>query len=129
MASRFARGYGQFMLRHEYGCQQVNTYAHRVAYVIAKGDIPDGAVVMHSCDNPRCVNPDHLSLGTQSDNLSDAARKGRLLKSRPWLQKITDEQVREIRQSPEKSIRLAERFGVSLACISAIRSGRSRKAA
>lgn len=50
---------------------------HRVAYEFFNGPIPDGMVVMHSCDNPPCCNPRHLSLGTQADNLHDMFRKGR----------------------------------------------------
>jgi hypothetical protein len=51
--------------------------AHRYAYEEFVGAIPAGMVVMHTCDNPPCVNPDHLAVGTQSDNLRDMARKGR----------------------------------------------------
>ena len=51
--------------------------AHRMSYIIHKGDVPEGMVVMHSCDTPLCVNPDHLSAGTYSDNQMDAVSKGR----------------------------------------------------
>lgn len=51
--------------------------AHRVTYQITKGDIPEGMVVMHTCDNPQCCNPKHLKLGTYSDNSEDMVSKGR----------------------------------------------------
>jgi hypothetical protein len=51
---------------------------HRLAYERVHGPIADGLVVMHSCDNPPCINPEHLSLGTTVDNTLDATRKGRM---------------------------------------------------
>jgi hypothetical protein len=68
-----ANGYGRFALS-----ASDQTGAHRFAWQLTNGPIPVGRVVMHSCDNRKCVRPDHLSLGTQRDNLRDASRKRRL---------------------------------------------------
>ncbi len=64
-------GYGQI------GYHGQNTSAHRVSYIFEKGEIPKGFVVMHTCDNPPCVNPRHLKLGTQQQNIEDMVKKGR----------------------------------------------------
>lgn len=68
-------GYGQITIRTD--DNRYTSKAHRIAYQICKGDIPKGMYVLHSCDNPRCVNPDHLSVGTQKDNIKDMFQKGR----------------------------------------------------
>jgi hypothetical protein len=64
-------GYGKFTVK-----QQL-VYAHRQSWVIHNGEIPGGMMVLHSCDNPLCVNPAHLFLGTAYDNRMDCIRKGR----------------------------------------------------
>lgn len=74
MGNRSPFGYGWFYMPAPYR-RQMN--AHRAAWLLLRGDIQDGLVVCHKCDNPPCVNPDHLFLGTQRDNITDMRRKGR----------------------------------------------------
>jgi hypothetical protein len=72
--------------RNDYGAIRVNgnvEYAHRASWCIYRGEIPEGMILMHSCDNTACVNPDHLSLGIHKENTADAINKGRLIPFRP----------------------------------------------
>jgi len=73
MAQRKPAGYGQL----RFGPDHATTCAHRVAWLIVVGQIPDGMNVLHRCDNPSCVNPRHLFLGSHRDNMLDKERKGR----------------------------------------------------
>lgn len=66
-------GYGQFHYSDDGVRVQL---AHRASYIIHTGEIPSGQLVRHQCDNPACVNPDHLELGTQQQNMSDMASRG-----------------------------------------------------
>lgn len=107
--------------------------AHRVSYRLAKGEIPDGQCIRHTCDTPICVNPDHLLLGTHRDNMTDMKernrRKGKVATqgSRHGCAKLTDEQAREVLASIETRNQLAQRLGVSPSTIKAIRTGRRWK--
>jgi hypothetical protein len=67
------RGYGTMRI----GSPRRAAYAHRVSWELHRGPIPKGFDVCHKCDTPQCVNPDHLFLGTRSDNMQDCACKGR----------------------------------------------------
>jgi hypothetical protein len=71
--SKDPRGYGT--LSAESGSSPIKAY--RLAYEMRHGPIPDGLVVRHKCDNPSCVNPDHLEVGTQKDNVRDMVERGR----------------------------------------------------
>lgn len=81
-AGKFAKGYGMVNIGRDSHGRQHTEYAHRVAYVLAHGDIPQGSVVMHACDVTACVNPSHLRLGTQGENVRDCFAKGRQPKTR-----------------------------------------------
>lgn len=100
-------GYGQVRMVKGY------MYAHRLSYILTHGDIPDGVYVCHSCDNPRCVNPAHLWLGTPKENQADMRSKGR----GKFPMKLTETQVIEIREkyaTGETSIpKLAREYGVA----------------
>lgn len=112
------KGYGRFG----------ETMAHRVAFELVHGPVPDGQIVRHRCDNPTCCNPGHLEPGSHKDNSADALERGRFAKGeRHGNTKLTAEQVAYIRRNPDglKQIALARQFGVSPSTLSYIRSGRT----
>jgi hypothetical protein len=96
--------------------------AHRFAYLTFVGPIAEGLVVCHHCDNPRCVRPSHLFLGTQGDNIADKVSKGRQARgSRNGASKLTDEQYAEIEHraaAGEPQNALAAEFGVTPQAVS-----------
>lgn len=101
--------------------------AHRVSYAVNRGPIPEGWLVCHRCDNPSCVNPDHLFVGTNADNLGDMARKGRhkpCKGEKHGRAKLTEADVIAIRASQGVShSKLAAKFGISKTQITRIRGG------
>ena len=118
--SKLPSGYGQVVFRKR------KHLAHRVAYTLAFGEIPEGQYVLHRCDNRSCCNPGHLFLGDQFANMHDMIRKGRMYDrsgAKNGSSKLTESDVREIRRLKAegvKQVRLAERFGVSTVAISLI---------
>lgn len=96
--------------------------AHRISWTLTNGPIPVGLWVLHRCDNPPCVRPEHLFLGTGADNIADRQKKKRgrwLLGEDHHEAKLTEENVRYIRASyPIETIKgMAARFGVSTAAV------------
>lgn len=113
----FSFGYGSIKVVLEPGRYQAQQ-AHRVSYELHHGPIPAGLLVCHRCDNPICVRPDHLFLGTNSDNMRDMHAKGRANLKRGATNaraKLSEDDVREIRAlagtMPQRKI--AARFGIS----------------
>jgi hypothetical protein len=103
--------------------------AHQIAFAVTAGCLPRGQVIRHSCDNPRCVNPVHLVLGSQAENMADMVRRGRSAKGEGHSQaKLTEQQVIEIRRL--RTLGYSQRvigvmFGVSRSAISDIASGKN----
>lgn len=106
--------------------------ASRISWELKHGPIPDGLCILHKCDNPRCVNPNHLFLGTRPENTADMIKKGRAKHNRGELSgraKLTRDQVVEIRHLYASvnfsQSELGKQFGVSKSTIAAILRRRS----
>jgi hypothetical protein len=116
-------GYGRMGIR---GRGTLN--AHRIAWELYKGPIPEGMQVCHTCDVTSCVNPNHLFLGTPFDNAMDMARKGRRAPptkgSAQPNAKLTDDLVRYIRESPKTFRVLSDELEVSMNTIYKVRARR-----
>lgn len=119
-----ADGYGMVTFG---GTQQ---RAHRLAWVLFRGEISPGLVVCHKCDMPACVNPDHLFVGTHAENAHDRVEKGRsLLGEKHRGSKLSAEQVSRIKAMLTEDrmymSEIAREFGVAVATIHAIKAGRN----
>jgi hypothetical protein len=100
--------------------------AHRVAYEQTNGPIPRGALVCHTCDNRRCINPAHLYAGSYQTNAADRQQRNRLPPAKGLLNgmsKLTPEQVTAIRASTKSYQTIADEYGVHKSTIGAIRKG------
>lgn len=108
---------------------------HRVSYALEHGRVPVGALVLHRCDNPPCVRPSHLFLGTHHDNTQDAKAKGRLrtdpvIGSEHPLATISEADVPQIRAMRARRVSLksiAKQFGTSVAVVWDVANGRTWK--
>jgi hypothetical protein len=125
-AGTYVNGYGIFKLDRR------NWRAHRLSYKLKCGPIPDGMQVLHKCDNRLCVNPDHLFLGTNADNMADKVAKGREAHyghpgERQGQSKLTNDQVLAIRASSGPHRDVAAEFGMSRSQVRDIRTRRAWK--
>lgn len=122
-------GYGKFSFLH-------GTYlAHRVSWMLFRGLIPEGLFILHKCDNPPCVNPDHLFLGTHAENMRDMLEKGRgnrkittgsfAFGEEHRMSLLSNEQVSFIRTSDKSYVELAKILGVSAQVVGDAGRGRT----
>ncbi len=121
-------GYGTFR-----GVDDQTWLAHRFSWVLEHGDVPEETpCVLHRCDTPRCVRPDHLWLGTNAENMADRDRKGRQQQGeRHHFAKLTEQQVSEIRRRWQEGdatqVQMAREYGVSTTAINSIVHARKWK--
>ena len=127
-AGRDKNGYGRFNYFGD------NMPAHRVSYILHKGEITFGMLVCHTCDNPSCVNPNHLFLGTHHDNVIDMFAKGRqsqrdlIRGSAKGTNKLVEDDIYRIRELIEEGYsnqQIADMFNVARATISHVRTRRT----
>lgn len=101
-----------------------NVRAHRVSYAIENGCLPPGLQICHRCDNPACVNPNHLFAGSAQENSHDCVKKGRHVSA---MTKFTDKQVMAIREDNRNYRDIAKDYGVHDKTISYMKRGLSYK--
>ena len=116
--SRHNHGYGVFKVSPEVGTVK----AHRFAWAVVNGDLPDDVVLRHSCDNPPCCNPSHLVPGTQADNVADMHARGRrTYRSRLDLEDL--DHIRQLARAGVSQADIAAEFNVAKSYVSMILAG------
>lgn len=115
-------GYGRMNFNY------INYRSHRLSYLIYVGEIPEEMVICHTCDNKKCVNPNHLFLGTILDNVADRVKKNRTSQNENHYKcKLSNKQVIKIRKMKGSARELAEKFKVNTSTIYNIRKYKNRK--
>lgn len=109
------QGYGKFWFEGK------QVPAHRMAYELLIGEIPKGMCVCHHCDNPKCVNPDHLFVGTHADNFQDMLSKGRQWGNRKLSTEAVGEILTLIQLGKYSQQSIAERYGISQITVSRLK--------
>jgi hypothetical protein len=108
----------------------LSTSAHRIAYIIQHGSIPDGKFVLHKCDNAKCINHEHLEIGNHEKNMKDRQERNRTAGgTKHGMCKLTEENVRYIKFNPDKKsgVELATQFNITATSVSNIQLGKSWK--
>lgn len=126
------RRYGQFAVSHPDGTprKQLHLYAHRIAWIVAHGQIPNDQEICHSCHNSRCCNVSHIHLGTHAENNRESADAGHFHAPRPSRHKVTAEQLAEIDRllaAGTKQVDVARQFGVTKAWVCSYAKGKRRQ--
>jgi len=99
-------------------------YVHHIADFMARGKAPPNTVRLHSCDNPNCINPEHIKRGTHADNVADKVAKSRHMHGEThYRAKLTEEQAREIKYAEGTYAELGRKYGISRGGIHNIKSG------
>lgn len=123
--------YGSLMIGSHRDKTRKTISAHRYSYMVFVGDIPNGLFVCHKCDNPKCINPDHLFVGTRQDNVDDRQRKGRNVtykgEKHPRA-KLTNDIVANIKADMITGVErrvIAKKYKASISALKDIRHGRT----
>lgn len=116
-------GHGRFTVH-----TKIVVRSHRFIWEILHGVIPEGMVICHKCDNTACVNPEHLFMGTQADNIRDMHLKKREIRGSkcPWA-KLTKEQSLDIKNDTRPQRKIAKEYGICQQSVSLIKQGKNWK--